>query len=128
MTLQTVFPAQAALGECPLWAPEEGVLYWVDIEGWTLNRLNPENGDNRAMDMGEAIGCVGLRAAGGFVAGLRSGLWLLDHAGQKTRFIATLSQTRRSPVSTTDGWTRGDVSWPAPSTSRATAGPRVSGA
>jgi len=60
----------------------------VDIEGWTLNRFDPETGDNRPMPVGEAIGCVGLRAGGGFVAGLRSGLWLLDGEGRKERFIA----------------------------------------
>ncbi len=33
------------LGECPLWHPDEGLLYWVDIEGRLLRRLDPGSGD-----------------------------------------------------------------------------------
>ena len=88
MSFETVLPAQAALGECPLWSVREKLLWWVDIEGFTLNRFDPATGERRALDIGEHVGCVGLRAGGGFIAGLRSGLWLLDGEGRKQRFIA----------------------------------------
>jgi len=87
-TFQTVLKAQAALGECPLWSVAEQVLWWVDIEGRTLNRFDPATGDTRLVRMDENIGCIGLRAGGGFIAGLRSGLWLLDAQGRKDRLIA----------------------------------------
>ena len=33
------------------------------------------------MTMPEEIGCIGLRKGGGFIAGFRSGVWLLDPQG-----------------------------------------------
>lgn len=89
MALETVLAAQAQLGECPVWSVREACLWWVDIEGMTLNRFDPASGEARAIAIGENIGCIGLRAGGGFVAGLRSGLWLLDAEGRKQRHIAT---------------------------------------
>ena len=88
MAFETVLPAQATLGECPVWSVREGVLYWVDIEGFTIHRFDPATGATGSWDVGEHVGCIGLRAGGGFIAGLRSGLWLLDGAGRKTHHIA----------------------------------------
>lgn len=34
------------------------------------------------MQLPEEVGCIGLAENGGFVAGLRSGIWMLDHQGQ----------------------------------------------
>lgn len=88
MGFETALAAQARLGECPLWDAEAQVLWWVDIEAPSLNRFDPATGENRAIAMDENIGCVGLRRGGGFIAGMRSGLWLLDRAGRKERHIA----------------------------------------
>ncbi len=88
MDVTIAYPAQAALGECPLWCPETRRLYWVDIEAPSINCLNPESGENDILPMDENVGCIGLREGGGFIAGLRSGLWLLDARGGKERLIA----------------------------------------
>jgi len=39
-----VLPARARLGECPLWNPAEGCLYWVDIDGRMIHRFDPVSG------------------------------------------------------------------------------------
>lgn len=39
-----VLSARARLGECPLWSPAEGRLYWVDIDGQTIHRFDPVSG------------------------------------------------------------------------------------
>jgi sugar lactone lactonase YvrE len=83
-----VLRVEARLGECPVWSPAEGVLYWVDILAPSLNRFDPATGANTAMPIDEDIGCVARRAGGGFVAGLRSGLWLLDDGARKLRLVA----------------------------------------
>ncbi|MFC6487461.1 SMP-30/gluconolactonase/LRE family protein [Nitratireductor sp. GCM10026969] len=88
MAFETVLDARAALGECPVWSIREEVLWWVDIEAPSLNRFDPEAGVNTAIPMDENIGCIGLRDGGGFIAGLRSGLWLLDEDGSKRAPIA----------------------------------------
>ena len=40
----SVLPARAQLGECPLWSPHEGRLYWVDIDGRAIHRFDPVSG------------------------------------------------------------------------------------
>lgn len=85
---QSVLNAQATLAECPVWAEDEQVLYWVDILAPTLNRFDPATGDNRSWTLPEHIGCFGRRSGGGFIAGLRSGLWLLDAQARPTQCIA----------------------------------------
>lgn len=85
---RSVLSARASLGECPVWAGDEGVLYWVDIEAPSLNRYDPASGDNTAYPLPEHIGCIGRRREGGFIAGLRSGLWLLDDQAQPLECLA----------------------------------------
>ena len=48
-----VLDAKAGCAECPVWVPEEQVLYWTDIPGKTLNRFDPATGDNRAWPVKE---------------------------------------------------------------------------
>lgn len=85
---QSVLAARALLGECPVWAGDEGVLYWVDIEAPSLNRFDPSSGKNSVYPMPENIGCFGRREQGGFIAGLRSGLWLLDKQARPIECLA----------------------------------------
>lgn len=39
--IEAVGHAPASLGECPVWSEREQVLYWADIEGRALHRLDP---------------------------------------------------------------------------------------
>lgn len=84
----SVLSIQASLGECPLWDTSKNVLFWVDIEKPSLNCFDPITGRNAAYILPENIGCIGLRKSGGFIAGLRSGLWLLDEKAQLQDCIA----------------------------------------
>lgn len=62
------------LGEGPLWSPRDNALYWVDILGCGLNRLDLAGGDVTRWTLAEPIGWVIERAPGeGFIAGLQSG-------------------------------------------------------
>lgn len=88
MGFATVFAAQAALGECPIWCGQTNRLWWVDIEDQAIHCLDPATGQNDTIAMDENIGCIALRAGGGFIAGLRSGIWLLDAGGRKERLVA----------------------------------------
>lgn len=38
---ECVLPAAAQLGECPVWSPEQGLLYWVDIDGCAVHAFDP---------------------------------------------------------------------------------------
>lgn len=48
------------LGECPLWSPEEQVLYWIDIDGKALHRYNPATEVNESRQLTTRPGSVAL--------------------------------------------------------------------
>jgi sugar lactone lactonase YvrE len=100
--LEPVLRIEATLGECPKWSARDGALWWVDIAAPSLNRFDPATGENRAIGFDEAIGCFAERAGGGFIAGLRSGIWLLDAAGRKDRLAAN-PQGEGAPSRFNDG-------------------------
>jgi len=83
-----VLDARASLGECPVWAADEQVLYWVDINAPALHRFDPATGANATMPMPASIGCFALREGGGFVVALRDGVWLAQRDGTLERRIA----------------------------------------
>lgn len=83
-----VLDAKTSLGECPLWSVAEQVLYFVDIKKSRIHRFNPADGSLGSIELPEEVGCIGLAEAGGFVAGLRSGIWLISRDGQLTRKLA----------------------------------------
>jgi hypothetical protein len=76
------------LGECPIWSPEEGALYWVDILGRAVHRFAPASGERRTWPVPEEIGAIGFREGGGLVAACRDGFYLLDlDTGDATRLV-----------------------------------------
>ena len=83
-----VLDARCRLGECPVWSPVENVLYFADIKDWRLHRFDPTSGERTSYRLPEEIGCFAIAKAGGFVAGLRSGVWLLDKAGNRQTMLA----------------------------------------
>ena len=50
-TIEVVGHSPDALGECPVWSEREQALYWADIDGHAIHRLDPETGvtDSRSM-------------------------------------------------------------------------------
>jgi len=78
LQIEHFLPAQNQLGECPLWHPEEEVMYWVDIEGERFHRYSLEKGKGDSIQVGQPIGCLAFRASGGLVLGLRDGLAFWD--------------------------------------------------
>ncbi len=78
----------ATLGEGPVWDEREGRLYWVDILSGTLFVYDPVTNRNKAHDLGEHLGAVGLRREGGLVVALQSGFAFYDPAERKITPIA----------------------------------------
>lgn len=83
-----VLEANTLLGECPVWSVREQVLYFADILGRTIHRFDPARGRHDLLSVHEEIGCFGLRERGGFIAAMRSGIFLLDAQGQVERKLA----------------------------------------
>jgi sugar lactone lactonase YvrE len=80
--------AQCALGESPVWWAEAGLLVFVDITARRLHRFEPRSRRHEVDVVEEDIGCVAPAKGGGYVGGLRSGIWLLDASGAKVRELA----------------------------------------
>ena len=82
---ECVLERQAAVGECPRWDERLQRLWWVDILAPALHCYDPESGEDMSIEMPEHIGSFALTEDGGFVAAMRSGIWLLDWAGRPLR-------------------------------------------
>jgi sugar lactone lactonase YvrE len=77
-TVELALDARAALGEGPLWDPRRGLLYWVDIEAGRVHSYDPFTGSDRDVELGQRVGCLALRAGGGLLAGVETGIGALE--------------------------------------------------
>jgi sugar lactone lactonase YvrE len=87
-SLELALDSQCRLGESPAWWSDRAVLLFVDVTGRCLHQFEPRSATLTSLPVAEDIGCVAPAVGGGFVAGLRSGLWLLDESGAKSRMLA----------------------------------------
>jgi xylono-1,5-lactonase len=76
---RSVWSLAAELGEGPVWV--DGTLWFVDIKQRKVHSFRPSSGKQRSWDAPEEVGFVLPRRAGGFVAGLESGLFAFDPDG-----------------------------------------------
>lgn len=104
-----VLDIHAQLAECPTWSVKEQALYFVDILSNIIHRYEPNTGIHSTLTVHENIGCFGLREQGGFIAAMRSGIFLLDATGNIERQIAenpTGSENSRFNDGKVDPWGR----------------------
>ena len=66
------------LGESPLWHPDEGALYWIDIAGMAVHRFHPESGNHRSWPLPAEPGCIARSTDGRLVVAMRTGISMLD--------------------------------------------------
>jgi sugar lactone lactonase YvrE len=66
------------LGESPIWDRVRGCLWWIDITGGVLHRLNAASGVRHDIALQQRCGSIGLRQTGGLVAATWSGFAGLD--------------------------------------------------
>ena len=85
---ESVLDPKTRLGECPVWSVERQALFFVDITARRLHRFDPVSRQHGFLDVFEDIGCFGFARGGGFVAGLRSGIYLLDENANPVRQLA----------------------------------------
>lgn len=83
-----VISTPAKLGECPRWDEMTQRLYWVDILAPAIHFFSPTSGEHQTLPVAEHIGCFSLADDGGFVAGMRSGIWLLNAEGKQVTKLA----------------------------------------
>jgi len=86
--VKCVLDSGCALGEGPVWDVMEQALYFTNILGKTLNRFDPLTGEHISWAMPEHISCFGLRAKGGAIVALRTGIHLFDFESGSLEAIA----------------------------------------
>lgn len=89
MQAELILEAHAELGEGPAWDGRAGLLYWVDIHAGLLHLFQPRTGSDRAVPVGEPLGCVAPCQGGDLVLGVRSGYVRLDLASGILTHLAT---------------------------------------
>ena len=92
--VERVLKIKAELGECPLWCAEDQGLYWIDIEGATINRFDPQSGKNKVWNLPAVPGCFAFRDGGGAVIAARDGFYDIDFA---TGNIKSLMEAAHDP-------------------------------
>ncbi|WP_157248194.1 SMP-30/gluconolactonase/LRE family protein [Nonomuraea typhae] len=72
---------RAQLGEGPRWDGGTGTLLWVDIPAGLVHRLDPADGSQVTIDVGQPVGVAVPRAGGGLALAVRDGFAVLPEAG-----------------------------------------------
>jgi len=85
VSVECVVASRSRLGEGAWWDEGDQRLWWVDIRAGLVHCFDPSGGDNATYEVGEQIGCLARREAGGLVIATRSGLYLFDpDSGEKS--------------------------------------------
>lgn len=77
MQAELIVDARNAVGESPVWVPQDNALYWVDIPNGGLQRWSADTGHVHAWKTPEMLACIARHRRGGWVAGMESGFFHL---------------------------------------------------
>jgi sugar lactone lactonase YvrE len=79
-SVDLLIDTKCALGECPVWDDRTQRLCFIDIDGQTLFRLDPDGGVLESWAMPAKIGSLALDEAGGALLALADGFKRFDFA------------------------------------------------
>jgi D-xylonolactonase len=85
--VQCIADVHAVLGEGPVWVTRESALYWLDIKGRKIFRLD-NAGRLTEWPTPLRIGSLAPRKSGGFIAGTEDGIAIVDPAADRFEIIA----------------------------------------
>ncbi len=72
---ELIVDARNGVGESPVWSVSEQALYWVDIPAKKLQRWDARTAAVQAWTASEMLACIAPHGAGGFIAGMETGLF-----------------------------------------------------
>jgi sugar lactone lactonase YvrE len=90
--IEVVTAAGAELGEGPVWDARSGRVVWVDITASRIHLTDTATGTSETIEVPLHVGAVAPRAAGGFVAALQDGFWIVADGPAKR--IAAVPEAR----------------------------------
>ncbi len=76
-TAELIVDARNSVGESPVWHPADQALYWVDIVQKKLYQWQASSAQVQSWAAPEMLGCIAMHAAGGWIAGMESGIFHL---------------------------------------------------
>jgi sugar lactone lactonase YvrE len=91
---ELVLDAHAGLAEGPLWDARTSELLWVDIMAGLVHRFDPAAGTDVALDVGQPVGAVVPRTAGGYALAVRDGFAVAETHVNDIRLVAPIDQDR----------------------------------
>ena len=86
--VRTIFDGANTLGEGPLWDVEEQRFYWIDSMNGLIFRATAEGKELEKWKLPSNIGSMAIRARGGALLALESGLHFFDFKTGKAEPIA----------------------------------------
>jgi sugar lactone lactonase YvrE len=95
-TPEVFLEAQATLAEGPIWDHRKGELCWVDILDGRVWAVGRDGAALRSIEVGQAVGFVALRQAGGLVAGMRDGFGVIDQSWRTVGLTVAVEAQDRS--------------------------------
>jgi sugar lactone lactonase YvrE len=97
MQAELIVDARNAVGESPVWVPQENALYWVDIPNGGLQRWSADTGHVHAWKTPQMLACIARHSGGGWVAGMESGFFHLhphSDGSLDSEWLATVEHSR----------------------------------
>ena len=92
--ITVVADVKAVLGEGPVWVAREQALYWLDIKGRRLFRINDEGFREWPTPM--RVGSIAPRDRGGFIAGTDGGFYTVE-VGDELAFTRLFDPEEHRP-------------------------------
>ena len=89
-TVRVAVQANTEIGESPSWDDRAGVLRFVDAHPGTVYRYDPADGSLTSCTVGQAVGAVVVREAGGIAVAVRDGIGLVDESTGALDLIAPI--------------------------------------
>src|SRR5215218_2328828 len=86
-SVQCVADVHALLGEGPVWVARETALYWLDIKGLKIFRLD-DSGHVDEWTTPLRVGSLAPRKSGGFIGGTEDGIAIIDPAANRFELVA----------------------------------------
>ena len=87
---------QDEVGETPIWMPDEQAMYWIDLEGSAVHRVEPATGDRKDWALDVAVTALARRASGGWVLASKTGMVFWDQQTNTTEFIVDPASDREA--------------------------------
>jgi sugar lactone lactonase YvrE len=73
--VQAISTSRDTVGESPVWSVAEQALYWVDIEGRCIHRLDWATRAQQTWVLDERVGCIALSTRSTLISAMESGIF-----------------------------------------------------